>query len=504
MKKTILIYILMIVAIAFLTPLINTYYGVFPISSLPRPLHVITEIIITLLMFLVFLVSNRLYSNTKDNRLAIIAGGFFIGAIFNVVHIFVMNDFSYDMLSLDNIQKNPTLVYLLFANLILPLSIYAALIYKPFCTDAKNFRFKIYNIYFYIFLVLLTAPLLIWFIFPGLIHKFNIMLYSLQFISYSLYIILASIFVSVRYSFKQACFPTFTLGLFVLGLGGLFYINPLLLQQNELIAHIVQAIGLVLILNGIPCIRILPVLLKYKDEFMAYLFLLLVAFYVLFIPVSSAIFHVVYPQNSAFIFVEFLLIFQLIIYIATAISWQKVTAVYVSAERDRSIIRVLESMRRISNKNILKDTIIKEINNDFSADKCFIVIYNKEKKYYHYDRYSEYLPSKTLVNFDDLDKEELEFENFADTFHNIEINFANADDYIDKCSLKGTFQEKFLKNNHLKSVYSIPIKYGEEQFGFIILYFTSDYKELNNNDFEFLQKMATQLGIIMHQENARD
>lgn len=498
MKKTILAYILMILSVAFLVPLMNTYLQIIPINYFPRPTHIVLEIIITLLMFLIFLFSNRLYSQRKEERLAIVAGGFLIGAIFNVVHIFTMQEFSYDMLSLANIEKNPMLVYLLFANLILPLSIYAALIYKPFGRTTNNFRFKIYNIYFYIFIAMLVVPLLIEFVFQGFAHKFNIMVYSLQFVSYSLYIILASIFLSIRYSFRQACFPVFTLGLFTLGLGGLFYINPLFFQRNEFLAHVFQIIGLGLIFQGVSCIRVLPVLLKYKDEFIAYLFLLLVAFYVLFFPLSSAIFHVIYPQNSAFIFVEFILIFQLVIYIATTISWQKVTALYISVERDRSLIRVLESMHRISNQNILKDTIVNEINNDFSADRCFIVNYDKHKNYYFYDRYSENLPSKTLVNFDNLDAEELELERFIYTFNNINICFCNADEYIHRCSLKGTPQENFLKEYNLKSVYSIPIKYNEELLGYLILQYKNDYREFNKNDFEYLQKMATQLGIIMH------
>lgn len=545
MNKNIIIYILMIIFIAILAVLMNAHWGYASIIRFPRTSHIIIEGTNSLLMFLIFLIANHLYSETQDQRLVILAGGFFIGAIFNCVHIITVPTFPYDLISIANLHKNPTLIYLIFSNLILPFSIYFAIVHKPKPSiTAQHFRFKVYSIYFFIFLALSIFPLLIHNFFPGVAYKFGIIMNALGFINYSLYIMLAFMIINIRQATNLTFFPRFTIGLMILGLGGLFYINPLLIQANELFAHIFQAIGLIFILSGLWHFQTYAKFMRFKDELAAYLCLMLVAFYIIFISFSLAVFHVTFPPFSAYVFVEFLLIFQFIIYILankltqpitnltealnkytpgeapvnvpvirhdeigtltekintlSTISYQKILEVSQIAQREQAVIRIFETMRRISNANIIKNTIIDEIKKAFDTDKCFIVLYDSINRSYYYDRYVENLPSKTLKDFD-ADDEVTKFKHFNDVFeNNIEICFANIEEYIEKNSLRGTEREYLLREYGIKSRCHIPINYAGKLLGYIILEYTKDYRALDEEDLAFLNTMATQIGITIHQ-----
>lgn len=546
MKKIISLYILMIILIAVLAVLINTpqWDNLFPLIKFPKDLHVIIEGANSILMFLIFIVANSFYSKTKDERLVILAGGFLAGAILNTIHIITVKAFPYDLISIANLQSNPTIVYLLFGNLILPLAIYFALMHKPSQPKIQNFRFRVYGIYFFIFLALTILPLLSNYFFPNLASEFNIIMHALEFINYSLYIMLAFIVINIRQSSNLTFFPKFTTGLIISGLGGLFYINTSSLQVNEILAHIFQAIGLIFLMAGIKGFQAYAKFLKFKDELAAYFCLMLILFYIVSVSFASALFKIIFPPFSAYLFIEFILIFQFIIYLTanklterltnitealsayipgeaplripvirpdeigllaekinatSLLSWQKISQISKMAERERATIRIFETMRRISDKNIIKNTIINEINKTFNADKCFIALYDSVDDSFYYDKYSEHLPSKTLVNFNDVEEEALRFNQFTDLFkNNIEICFANIEEYIEKNSLHGTPEEKLLREYNIKSHCSIPINYASHLLGYVILQYTNDYHELNKEDLDFLKTMTTQIGIAIH------
>lgn len=546
MKKIGLIYILIFLLIASCAILMNIRWEIFAHVKFSQNLHIIIESANSLLMFMIFITGNILYLKTKDQRLIILAGGMLIASILNLVHIFAIDSFPFDLLSIDNIQNNPNLVYLLFANLMAPLSIALALVNKQ-DENIKNFRLKIYSTYFFIFLSLITIPFLLYRFLPFLKYEFEIIVHALEFINYTLYIMLALIIINIRYSSSQTFFPIFTLGLVISGLGGLFYINPLLIEVNEIFAHVFQAVGLFFIWIGISRFQIYASFLRFKDELATYFCLMLIAFYIVFVSLTSALFKIIFPPFSAYVFVEFLLAFQFIIYLMTDrltqpinniidtletyipgerpikimcvrndeieqlakkindiifISWQKIEEVSSLIERERSVVRIFETMRRIPNTNIIKDTIIGEISKAFNPDVCFIALYDSAKNKFYFDRYSENLPSKTLVNFDNINDLALKFKAFNKIFkNNIGFCFANVDDYIAKNALHDTIQEKFLKKYEIKACCNIPIYYASHLLGYIVLEYIKDYKEFSNEELLFLNTMATQIGIAINQSN---
>lgn len=546
MKKVVTIYILMLILIAFLIvaislPLIEFSYVIFS-----RKLHIILDGSNSLLMFLMFVFCNFIYAKTKDERLIIMAGGFLIGSIFNCVHIITVKSFPFDFLSIANLQKNPSLVYLLLANLVLSFSIYFTIMHKP-SSQKINFRLKTYSFYFALFLILSISPLMFRYFFPELIFRFNIVINALEFINYSLYIMLAFMIINIRQASNLTFFPMFTTGLAISGLAGLFYINPQLTPANEISAHLFQAIGLIFLLLGIPHFRTYAKFLRFKDELAAYLCLMIIAFYIIFVSISSGIYHIVFPSFSAYIFIEILLIFQFIVYLfannitkpitnitealseytpgerplnipvirqdeigiltkkineTSMLSWQKISEISKLVDRERSIIKIFETIRRISNQNVIKNTIIEEIRTAFEPDECFIVLYDINNDILEFDRYAENLPSQTLKDFEDKNANFLNdktYNNFLKK--NMDFYFTNIEEYITEASLQGTEKEKILREYNIKSCYNVPIYYANILLGCLVLQYKNDYKVLDKDDLSYLKTIATQIGIAINLSN---
>lgn len=498
MKKTIIFFGLLTLSIAFFAFLSNMPFEHLSFITFSQKLHVIIETIFSILLLLIFFKSEALYKKTKDKIFLILGYGFLAGMLFDLVHIFTIHTFPYDNLSFAHIEKNPTSVYLFIGNIIIPLVMYYSLIFKPSDdSDKKAFRLKALNIYFYISITLALIPLMIYFLLPNLLHQFYILTHTLEYVNYALYLMLASILINAKFNSFQQPITKFTAGLLVLGLGGLFYINPMLLPIKGILAHSTQILGLLLILFGLDEFPELKSSLENKDKLAASLCLIIICFYVIFISIISALSNVIFPQASGYIFIEALLLFQLIVYIFSIMSWNKVANVYVSAEHGKILLRVYDSMRRISNPSILKNTIISEINKEYRPDKCFIAIYNPENNSFEYDNYYKFLPSKTLQNFDDENAEDLELKELQNAFNNIEISFPDINEYIKNRSLRGTPMEKFLTDLNIKSLYTIAINFESKLVGYLILQYKNGYKTLGAEDISFLEKMAKQIGIVI-------
>lgn len=497
MKKTILVYFLLITLIAFLAFVLNAHWLQNLSINFSYPLHIAIESLITIVIFSIFIKSNNLYTKTKNERYAILAGAFLLSAVLNIIHILTAKYFPYDSLSIGNIIRNNALIYLLLCNIIMPLSIYIALIYKPSVEVVSNFRFKTYSLYFYILLAFVIAHIFVHNFLSGFVNNFVILAHSLECINYALFIIIGAILINMNYREEKYCSNTLISGLIIFGLSGLFFMNPSPIQLGSILAHIFQVIGLVLILKGLPCIQTFSQQFKFKDELVAYLSLLLIAFYICFVSIIYGALHIILPPITAYVFIEYLLFFQFIIYVIATLSWQNVVDVYAMAEYQQSIVRTYDTLQRITNLNVVKDTIINEIKKYFDADKCFITLYNKEENKFYLDKYYQNLPSQTLHDFETEDKDSLEFEEFSNTFHNLEICFSNVDEYINKNSLKNSPQEKILKQYNIKSYYSLPINYNNVFLGYLILQYRGEYKELSPKDLSYLSRMANQISIAI-------
>lgn len=495
MKKTILLYSLLVIAIPCLAFVGNIEFTTFSMIHFTKFAHVIYESINLILLLAISLSSHYYFKQTNDERFLILSYGILIGLLFNIVHVLTAKTFPFDNLSLMNMKKNPSLLYLFLSNLIIPLSINFALIYKPF--SISNAKIHIKYFYTYLFIILAFVPVAIYYIFPHYINSFFIVVQSSEYVSYALYFMIAAILINIKTNKLGFTPDTFIIGLLFLGFSGVAYINPGLTQISGIFGHLFQNIGFLFILMGLAHFEKLSKLYTLKDELVSYLSLLIILFYIALVPVISAIFNIAIPKSSGYIFIEILLIFQLVIYIISSIFWKRVVGVYLSAESNGAIVRIMESINRISEPNIVKNTIISEINRIYHPDKSIIVIYNDETNSFYLDEYAKFLPSKTLLNSEDVEHETNDFNNFQSIFKNIEINFSTLNEYLQRISGYGSEQEQWLKNHRIKSLYTIPINDNEKLLGYIILYFIKESYALSKEDYNFLQKVASLLGGVI-------
>ncbi len=502
MHKTVIFYTIMIFVIAGLAVICNIQIEAFSSIRFSHEAHILIETFISIILILICLKLKKLYSETKDERFLILLYGFLVGIVFNLVHIFTVKSMPYDNLFFNNLVKKPTLIYLFYTNLILPLSIFAAIIHKTHFIKPKgdNTKAVITNIYLYGFILLALFPIVIYFFLPQLLYRTYLIIHTLQYINYALYLITVAILIDIKLASNQYPFNSFITGLLVLGFAGLFYISLSTWGLNGMFGHIFQLVGFTLVLLGLSDFQNLAFSLRVKDNIVACLSLLMIAFYIIFIPVISSLYGVLIPKETGYMFIISLLIFQLVLYGFTEVSWEKVMKVYAAAERDKSLVRVLESMRRVPSRSIIKNTILHEINKYFKPDKSYIVLYNPQDNSFNYDTYAKNLPSRTLENNEDLKKEIMEFKEFKEIFNNIEINFADVNEYIDKCSLKDTPQEAWLKDSNIQSMFTVPIDYPDKLLGYLILQYKNDPKIFNREEIAFLNKMASQIAVAITDE----
>lgn len=495
MKRTLLLYSLLIIAIPCFAFLGNIEFTTFSTIHFTRFSHVIFESINLILLLAIFSSCQYYFRQTNDERFLILGYGILLGFLFNTVHVLTAKSFPFDNLSVINMKKNPSLIYLFLSNLIIPLSINFALIYKPF--SISNAKIHIRYFYLYLFIILALTPIAIYYILPQYTNSFFIAIHSSDYVSYALYFMIAAILINIKTNKLGFSPDAFIIGLLFLGFSGIAYINPYLTQISGIFGHLFQNLGLLFVLIGLVHFQKLSKLYTLKDELVSYFSLLIILFYITLVPIVSAIFNIVLPKNSGYIFIELLLLFQLIVYIIFNLLWKRVVGVYLSAESNGAIVRIMESINRISEPNIVKNTIVSEIDRIYHPDKCIIVIYNSETNSFYMDEYTKFLPSKTLLNSEDVEHDANDFNNFQSIFKNIDISFSTLNEYLQRISGYGSDQEQWLKNHRIKSLYSIPIKDSEKLLGYIILYFIKESYALSKEDYSFLQKIASFLSDII-------
>jgi nitrate/nitrite-specific signal transduction histidine kinase len=329
-----------------------------------------------------------------------------------------------------------------------------------------------------------------------------------------------------------------------MGFSGLFYINPDVLPLDGILAHVIQAIGLIFLVFGINKLVLYTRYLRFKDELVAHLCLVLIMFYVVFITTISVLLHIEFPPISAYIFIEFILLFQFIVYLlinkvnqpitniidsldnyspgkesveipiirndelgmlsekinaVSKLSFQKILEVSKMAERNRSIIRIFESIQRVSNQDIIKNSIVEEIKNALNPDRIAIALYNKAEDSFYYDKYIENLPSQTLMDFEGKNPETKMIQRLNDFLKNsLELCYSNLDDYITSNSLQGTQREKVLRIYGIKSCCNIPIYFAGNLLGCLLIQYTKESITFDETDLNYLKTMATQLGVIIN------
>lgn len=173
----------------------------------------------------------------------------------------------------------------------------------------------------------------------------------------------------------------------------------------------------------------------------------------------------------------------------------------VKANKRESLLRsIFETMRSSLDVSTIKNKIVTELGKALNMDICFIMTYKPKEDYFDIDEHSEYLSSPEEKSFVGANSEAPEFNFFMNSFkNNLEVDFANVEEYIIKNNLQNTPEEGFLKACNIKSSYNVPVYYANTLLGFIVTFYTKDYKVLDESELTFLRTIATQAGIAINQ-----
>lgn len=171
-----------------------------------------------------------------------------------------------------------------------------------------------------------------------------------------------------------------------------------------------------------------------------------------------------------------------------------------TAERETLLRKIYETMRSSLDINVIKNAIVEEIGKALGADICFIIGYKSEDNKFETDVYSEYRSSeeeKSYVGYDLQDENVKFFINMLKETR--EIFSPNTEEFISNNKLEGTPAAEHLRKYKIKSGYGEAIYYGDTLFGYIVVQFTQQYKELTPDELSFLKTITAQAGIAFYQ-----
>lgn len=172
----------------------------------------------------------------------------------------------------------------------------------------------------------------------------------------------------------------------------------------------------------------------------------------------------------------------------------------IQAEKESLLRQIYEDIRSSLDINSIKTNIAAGTGKALNADVCFIMDYEPAEHYFVIRKNAEYRSSDKEKSFADLNTRDAKVKRFVDTFKDRqEIIFGNVDEYIVQSKLQGTLEENFLRDYGIKSSYNIPIIYSNHLFGYLIIEYTNQYRDYDNDDLAFIRTIANQAGIALHQ-----
>ncbi|MEI7474844.1 MAG: ATP-binding protein [bacterium] len=305
------LYILLIIFVFCFALFSNSDY-VLLLSGIHFKLfeHRFLELLVTIIYISIFVRGEQLFSINKDKRHLLISVAFFYVACLNIIHLFSANNFPYDILTLQNLQKNSELTYLILEKLIISTSLFLSIFYVSSSNEnLKQFKSNVYLAYGSIILLFVLFHEVIMTILPEF-ASYRVLLFiePLQTLNESIYFITAFIYFDMTLNKKNNYFSFFPLGIFILGIGQLFYINPHLIQMYGIIAHTLKLIGFILLFIGMKDLSFCQNSLNIKQKILASLFSFLSVLYIGFVSLSSALLNITFPIYAEYIFLEFILV----------------------------------------------------------------------------------------------------------------------------------------------------------------------------------------------------
>jgi len=552
MNKLISFYIILIILIALFTLFDVNFYSAFlikvPFTSFS---HKVFEVLTTFVFILIFWKANKLYSQIGDKRMTVIAGGFLAGSFLNIYHLFSTFGALYNVLIFQNLETNPSLLYLVAEKLIIPISIFIAVFYMQKSSTKKTNNFRLITSFFF-FCIFILIISLDEFIFPLLsgyaFHKILLFEQSLNVVDEALYFLMSFILVDRKINTNKNIFSKFILGLLVIGIAELFCINPRFLGINEIISHFLKLIGFIFIFLGIENFQLLPDIKSIKQKLLVFLSLFLIMLYITFSLFHLTIIEIYLSSKFSYIFIEFLLISAIIGYIFTTkfslplsniietmnkyepgeksekipiISddevgelseklneildreWayskeliEKQTKIQELLDKEQLLFKVTNTIRSSLDINETLSIICDEVARVFNVQRATIIEYADKQNYSEWIIKREFKIRPDIKGVTGIEYDIRNIEYIGKTV--LDQGKILVNDDISKSNTPDFFKESY-KQIGVKSNIGVPIKKGEDKLGILFISEYYYYRHWTENDVILLQNIADQVYIAIKQ-----
>jgi len=171
------------------------------------------------------------------------------------------------------------------------------------------------------------------------------------------------------------------------------------------------------------------------------------------------------------------------------------------AEREALLRNLSNNISQSMDINTIKNSIITEVGKIFGADRVAIIEYCEENNELILDEnFAEYLSSDCVQSLKSVFTKLDTVTYSINKIKNAEsIIFKDYEEYIEENNLKNTVVERNLIELGIKSCICVPIFNYDKYFGTLLVHFTREKSNFNNNDIEFIRTLAKQTGIALHQ-----
>lgn len=167
-----------------------------------------------------------------------------------------------------------------------------------------------------------------------------------------------------------------------------------------------------------------------------------------------------------------------------------------TAERESLLRRILETVRSSLDLNEVKQKVIQEIGKAFKADRCYFRSYDKTKDII-LPCDVEYLASPDLKSLVGIEPNQESLRYLMDEVKRQKKGFYPI--VADEEFAKGTPLELYLKENNIKTNYSIPIIDRHDELIWLVLSYSKEDPKLDEDSKRLLETIAYQIDIAFEQ-----
>jgi len=552
MNKLIGLYFILIFLIALFALFNVNLYPAF-LMKIPFTffLYKLFESLMIFIYILIFLRANKLYYQTHDKRMAIIAGAFLAGIYLKIYHLLYTFNSLPNVLNIENVEINPALICLLAEKLIIPVSLFIAIFFtQKFPEKAfENFKNKIYFIYFCIFLLIIITNQFILYLFSNIfVHKILLFEQSISVIDESLYFLIAFIWADRKFSENKTILSNFVLGLFFLGISELFSINPTFLGINEIISCFLKLIGFLFVFLGLKDFQLLPDIKSLKQKLFVFLTLFLIILYLIFSLFHYLIMEIYLSAKFLYIFIEFLLTLLIVSYITTikftsslsniirvinkyqtGVKSEKIpitsndeigelskklneildrewdysqklltsqTKILKLLDKEQLLFKITNTIRNSLDINETLSIICAEAAKIFNVERVAIIEFPDKNNYKKSLYRGEFKSREEIKNLTEIDYDQRAIEYggivVVDQGKNLVINNLQESDTPDY------YKETYAKIG-VKSILNVQIRKEEDKWGMIFLCEYEHYREWKEDEINLLQAITGQIYIAIKQ-----